>query len=306
MSIKTLTQEKLTWINIDKIDAEALKYLKDNYSFHHLDFEDLQSEQQTPKLDSYKNYLFLVLQFPHWRASDQTVVAHEIDVFVGEGYLITIQHTKSKEMKNFFYRCMNNRKVKADWMSDSSGYLLFRLIEALFQNSRPILSNIGKQIYKLEEVIFDGELDTEMVRKLAVHRRSVLNFRRIVDPNRYLVSTLSHTRKPFLDEKLSIYFDDVSDFVNKIWSITDSYKDTINGLHVTVESLINQRTNKVIGTLTVISVALLPLTLLSGIYGMNVTGLPFSKNPTWVWGMFASLILVILIVIGVLKKKRWL
>ncbi len=305
MSIKTLTQNNLTWVNIDKVDEEALEYLKKNYRFHHLDYEDLVSEQQMPKIDSYKDYLFIVLKFPHWKVNEQNVTSYGIDVFIGADYIITIQHTRSKELKNFFYRCMNNRKVKADWMS-SSGFLLYRIIEALFQNVRPILNNLGKQISSVEQKVYKGEQDTSVIKELAIHRRTVLHFRRILDPQRYLIASLANIRKPFLAEDLSLYFDDVSDFLNKIWAVIETYKETIDGLHITVESLINQRTNKVISALTVISVSLLPLTLLSGIYGMNIVGLPHAQNPKWVWLMFAGLTGIIVLTILIMRKKKLL
>ncbi len=306
MAIKEIKKESLTWINIDKIDQESINFLKENYNFHHLDIEDLQTENQTPKIDVYKNYLFLVLQFPHWNQQTQTVQPFEIDFFIGENFLITIQHTKSKEMKSFFYRCLKNRRVKREWMSQSSGYLTFRVIEALFQNSRPILNNVGRKISQIENTIFEGEVSTDVVKQLALYRRNILGFRRIIDPQRFLITNLSHTRKSFLNESTSLYFDDINDYLNKLWSIVDTYKDTIQGLHVTVESLITQRTNKVIGALTAISVALLPLTLLSGIYGMNIAGLPFADRPVVVWGMFGVLASIILIFVFLGRKKGWL
>ena len=94
----------------------------ENYNFHHLDLEDLQSEAQTPKLDVYKNYLFVVLQFPTWQTHSRSISTQEIDMFLGDEYLITIQHTKSKEMKNFFFRCMRNRKIKSDWKNDANDF----------------------------------------------------------------------------------------------------------------------------------------------------------------------------------------
>lgn len=306
MSVKTLKQKNLTWINIDKLDDEVIEYLKENYNFHQLDYEDLQGEVQTPKIDVYKNYLFLVFHFPQWNQLTKKIKSHEVDVFIGEDYLITIQHTRSKEMKNFFYRCIKNKKVKADWMQRGPGYLLYRITESLFRNSQPILDIIGKQMSDLENEIYSGEQDIKTIRELAIHRRNILQIRRILDPQRYLISNLSHIRKPFLDEGLVIYFDNVNDYLSKIWSITDTYRDTIDGLHVTVESLINHRTNKVISALTVISVSLLPLTLLSGIYGMNIIGLPHAQNPFWVWMMFVGLLAVILLVVAVMKKKKWL
>lgn len=295
----------MQWINIERVDDEALGFLKKNYLFHHLDLEDIQSESQTPKIDSYKNYVFLVLQFPHWDGLNKTVVPYEVDIFVGENYLITIQHGKIKEMKNFFYKCMKNKKVKKEWMRDDAGTLIYHLLSALFHNTHPILNNIGKQISAVEEKIFTGEPGTQTIRQLALLRRNVLSFRRILDPERYLMATLSHTRKPFLKEEMSLYFDNIVDYLNKLWAILDTYRDTIDGLHVTVESLINRRTNKVIGALTVISVSLLPLTLLTGVYGMNIP-IPYADRPIVVGSMFLFLIVVILLVIVHMKKRKWL
>ncbi|PIT86281.1 MAG: hypothetical protein COU33_04065 [Candidatus Magasanikbacteria bacterium CG10_big_fil_rev_8_21_14_0_10_43_6] len=306
MAIKTLATGKLTWINIDAVDAEALEFLHKNHNFHHLDLEDVQGESQTPKIDTYKNYLFVVLQFPQWKPEEKSVVPHGLDIFIGEEYLITIQHSKSKELKNFFYRCMKNKSVQRDWMSQNSGYLLYKLLESLFKNTQPILNNIGKQLDMVERDIFEGEQDTQIVKKLAIHRRNILNFRRIIDPQRYLIANLSHTRKPFLNEETSLYFDNINDYLSKLWSIVDTYRDTVNGLHVTTESLINQRTNKVIGVLTTISVALLPFTVLSSIYGMNIVGLPYAQNPIGVWLMFLVLAVVVTITIVLMRRKTWL
>ena len=158
----------------------------------------------------------------------------------------------------------------------------------------------------VEQDIFGGEQDTNVVKKLAINRRNILNFRRIIDPQRYLIANLSHTRKPFLNEKTSLYFDNINDYLSKLWSIVETYRDTVNGLHVTTESLINQRTNKVIGVLTTISVALLPFTVLSSIYGMNIVGLPYAQNPLGVWLMFLGLAALVFITIVVMRKKTWL
>lgn len=306
MAIKTLTNGDLTWTNIDHVDDKALAYLKKEHNFHHLDLEDIQGESQTPKVDTYKNYLFLIVQFPHWDAGKKQVVAHELNVFIGEGYLITIQHTRSKELKNFFYRCMKNKSIKKDWMSSTSGYLLYNLLESLFKNVRPMLNNIGRELSTIEQEIFDGQQDTDIVKQLAIHRRAILTIRRSIDPQRYLIANLSHIRKPFLNEETTLYFDDISDYLNKTWAIVDTYKDTVQGLHVTVESLINQRTNKVIGALTVISVGLLPFTVLSSIYGMNVIGLPYANSPTIVAAMFVVLAVIVFGTIIIMRNRKWL
>lgn len=305
MSIKTFSQDNLTWVNIDKIDDESLTYLKKNYQFHPLDYEDLLSEQQVPKIDSYKDYLFIILKFPQWQAETNTITEQEIDIFIGANYLVTIQHNKSKELKNFFYRCMNNQKIKEDWLS-SSGFLLYRLIDTLFENTGPILNQMGKQLADLEHEIYQGVQESDTIKKLAAYRRDALHFRRIIDPQKYLIANLSNIRRPFLEENLKLYFDDISDDLNKMWSVIETYKETINGLHVTVESLINRRTNKIISSLTVISVALLPLNLLAGIYGMNIDKLPFAHSPIFVWLIFGLLAGLIILTILIMQRKRYL
>lgn len=305
MSIKEIKQKNLRWINVSEVGPDALAYLKDNFQFHPLDLEDVMGESQTPKIDIYKEYLFLILHFPEWKAENKKVLAHEIDFFVGPEYLITIQNGKDKEVKDFFYNCINNKAIRTEWMNQSSGYLLYRLLEALFSRTRPLLNDIGKQISDAENKIFAGNQDVSIIRLLSAHRRNVQTIRRMIDPQRYLMSNLSHIRKLFLDEQLSVYFDNLKDYLDKLWSIADSYKETIESLHHTVESILNQTTNKVLETLTFISVALLPLTLFSGIYGMNIAGLPFAEDPTGVWILF-SVLTVFVIGIIVYMKKRWL
>ena len=132
MAVKTLKQKGLTWVNIDKMDEESFNYLKTNFKFHHLDYEDLRGGKQTPKIDIYKNYLFLILHIPQWKNSTHSINNAELGFFIGEGYLITIQHGHSKLMKNFFYRCMKNPTVKKNWMDKGSGYLMYKIIDALF------------------------------------------------------------------------------------------------------------------------------------------------------------------------------
>tara|TARA_Y100001970_G_scaffold293450_1_gene440291 strand:+ start:2336 stop:3256 length:921 start_codon:yes stop_codon:yes gene_type:complete len=306
MAIKKITTDKLSWINIDQVNNEAITFLKSEYNFHHLDLEDIQGETQTPKLDTYKNYLFLVIQVPHWNEETKSIKTHEVDIFIGDGFLITIQHTKSKEVKNFFYRCMKKKRIKKEWMRSNSGYLLYSLLESLFKDFQPTLNKIGKELTKIEQDVFEGEQNTQLVRELAIYRRSVLALRRIVDPQRYLMANLAHIRKPFLNEETSLYFDDINDYLNKTWAIIDTYRDSIQGLHVTVESLITQKTNKVISMLTVISVCLLPFTVLASIYGMNITGLPFAKDPVWIWSMFVFLALLLVVIMLVMRSRKWL
>lgn len=304
MHIKTVQTEKMNWVNITQVNEDTVKYLRDNHNFHHLDLEDVQDDLQTPKLDTYKNYIFLVLQLPLWDEENDRVISYEINVFVSGKNLITIHKNKSVLVNQFFQRKMKSKRVQKEWMGSSTGYLLYSLLEALFKDIEPMINSIGRHLFHLEEHIFDGEHDQSTVRKLAVERRNILHIRRTIDPQRYLIANLSHIRKPFINEDTSLYFDNVHDYLNKTWAVLQTYKDVIEGLHVTVESLITQRTNKIIGNLTMISVILLPFTLLSSIYGMNIRGLPFAQNPFWVWMMFIGLAVLISLALLIMRRRN--
>ncbi|MFA7314611.1 MAG: magnesium transporter CorA family protein [Candidatus Magasanikbacteria bacterium] len=304
MSVKQIKQAGITWTNISNVNEESIKFLKENFKFHHLDIEDIKSESQNPKLDTYKDYLFLIVHIPQWKIDRKKIISHEIDIFVGPNFLITIQHSKNKEMKDFFYRSMNNRKARKEWVNKSSGFLLYKILESIFSQSRIIINSLGKQLSTIENDIFVNKQDEKIIHQLAMYRSNVLNLKRLLDPQRFNMSSLSNIRRPFFDESLSIYFDNIKDYLDKLWVIVDTYKETIDGLHVTVESLINQRTNKVINSLTIISVSLLPLTLLSGIYGMNIEGLPYAHSPIFVWGLFGAIATFILFLIFVMKKRK--
>ena len=223
------------------------------------------------------------------------------------------QDLKKEIAKIPTYYEMNKKTPLWLWVSEYSDILaiepIAKQMEFIFGNMANKITNKkidGKKLpLTIDDAIFNDIPDNNIVRKLAIHRRNILHFRRTIDPQRYLMSNLSHTRKPFLGEDMTLYFDDLNDYLSKLWTIVSTYKDTIDGLHVTVESLINQRTNKVISALTVISVSLLPLTLLAGIYGMNIR-LPLAKQPEMIWLMFGALAAGTIIFILILKKKRWL
>lgn len=310
MPIKTVSEQSLTWVNIEGVDDESVKFLKDNYKFHPLDLEDVRTEVQTPKLDVYKNYLFLVLHFPEWSHEDKRVTSQQIDFFIMDNALITVQHSKNKDLQALFYRCVKNKKIRNEWLNRNSGFLLYYILEALFAQARPILNNIGKHLALVETEVFSGEQNTGLIRQLSYHRRNILAFGRIIEPQRYLMSNLAHTRRVFLDESASVYFDDIRDYLDKLWSVVDNYKESVHGLYITVESMINQRTNKVLTILTVISVALLPHTLFFNLYSMNVPHLPLvEQHYPWVWDILITLTIVVgitlIFTLRRMKKHGW-
>jgi len=304
MAIKSVKTRDLTWYYLTDFSNEELGFLKKTFKFHPLDLKDCAGEIQRTKIDMYKNYLFLVFQLPFLERDKKRVSINQIYFFVGKDYLVTISRSKIKSLNSTFYKVAKSEKNKKEVFSKGSGYLLYTILDSLLRLNWSIHGYLDQEIGRVETEIDEGR-GKKSVFDIAALRRLILQFKSIIDPQRLVTNTLSRIDVSFLSKEMSIYFDDIDDFIEKNWFTLESYKDRVLTLQEINESLISYRTNKVMRILTIFSVALLPLTLLSGIYGMNVS-LPFASKPNIIWLLFGFLALIIIGIFLILKKKDWI
>lgn len=306
MSVRMIQQKKIIWYHIDEINQESLEFLKNkNFKFHPLDIKDVEGQAEETKLDVYNNYLFLVVRIPFLHRSTGRINSVELDVFMGADFLITIQKGKYKTMRDFYYRARNKASFRLVCFNGGSGYLLYRIMDRLYQDTKFLTNYVDKKVRELEDKVYGDEINENTAREIAYLRRKILSLKRIFEPHREALETLSKLKTSFFPEDLNVYFDDIDDYVEKVWNFLDNKKYAMKDLLEVHDSLLTHTTNKVIKVLTVISVSILPLTLLSGIYGMNID-LPFSHSPMAIWSMFFALLLLIFVVVLVFKKKKWL
>lgn len=304
MVSKTLKYNELTWLNIEDFDKEASDFLRKEFKFHALDIKDCLGTSQRSKIDIYDNYLFLILHFPSLNKERNMILNNEVEIFLTRTHLITIQKGKKKFINKSFYRASGSLKVKERFFGQDSGRLFYYVLDNFYHATLPIIDHFTKDIAILEEKIYDSQTK-RVVGELALIRRNNLNARAILNPQRLVVNTLSHIQKEWFNKEtqLSAYFDDILDYLEKNWAVLENQKELVSGLYESYESLISRKTNVVINILTLFSVALLPLTLLSGIYGMNID-LPWQDSPTIIWAIFAFLIAGMLGIMGYLFKKE--
>lgn len=302
--IHELKNEKSRWINIDAIDEEAIEFLHANFKFHPLDIEDVKSEIHHPKIDVYRDYVFLVFHIPEFDVEHRRLNSDELNIFIGKDYVVSVAHKSIETLNSFFDRLLHNSRLRRDVLEKGSGFLSYRILSNVFHNIYPTAGKLGKDVVAVEEAVFKAS-GSESVRFLAITRRNILSMRRILDPERQIIASLSQIRKQFLPETLAPYFDDVRDNIEKAHVLLDTYKDTIDGLNKTNESLISFRTNQIIKMLTVLSVSLMPANLFTGFYGMNIAGLPFAQNPFFVYGVGLLLVGGSLLVLWLLHKRKW-
>jgi magnesium transporter len=276
LNIETLTWGELTWINVERPTEKEIQYLAENYPFHPLDLDDVLSRQQRPKIDQYKDYLFLVLHFPVFNKEQRVTTASQLSVFIGQNYLITLHTGGLKPLVKLFRECQIQEESRQEYFGSGSGFLLYRIVDRLVDYSIPITNKMMFNVEEVEDEIFSGQ-KRDTVRQISMLRRDVISFRRIIWPMRAVVGGLEPKVRRFSERDLSVYFGDVIDHMDKIWDALDEYKEIIEGLSSTYDSLSSHRTNEVIRLLTVIAIVLLPITVVASIYGMNIP-LPFQDT----------------------------
>lgn len=303
LNLQSARHGKITWVNIERPTKDEIEWLRQNYRFHPLHLDDCLSKIQRPKIDEQEDYLFIVLHFPVFNKMARVTVASEVDIFIGPDYFVTVHAGDIKPLRRMFLECVGNPNVRQELMGRSSGYLLYRVVDRLVDYCFPILNKIDNNIEAVEDTIFEEDV-RQTVRDISVIRRDIINFRRIIKPQIPVIASLEHKEMPFLQEDLEDYFGDIADHVAKIWDILEDYKEVVEGLADTNDSLTSYRLNEVMKTLTTISVIILPMTLVSGIYGMNIP-LPVQEDPTAFAIIMGVMLFIAVAMLGYFRKKKW-
>jgi len=301
-----LSAAGLTWIHLDSPSLPHAQELADRFGWHPLDVEDVMSKRQRPKVDDYadEGYLFGVLHFPVYDRSIQRLNAAELDIFVGPDYLVTLPTVELLPITRLFRRCEEDEAFREQLFSKGSGRLLYEVLDDLFDYCFPILDKIGYKLDSLEDDVFEGRSE-EVVRDISNVKQEIISYRKIIKPERSTLRLLERHVERFLPEELELYFDDIVDAAERIWDILDNYKEVVEALEDTNESVIQHRQNDVLRVLTVFSVVLLPLTLITGFFGMNVHFPGF--DTAWAfWVIFTGMVASLIALLAFFRLKRWL
>jgi magnesium transporter len=301
--LTTASGTGVTWINIEKATPKQLHYLAQIYQFHPLDLDDCLSRRQLPKIDEYPDYLFILLHFPVFNKRARVTQASQVSIFLGRNYLVTVHQGNLKPLANMFRACRESEEARREYLSRDSGYLLYRIMDSLVDYTFPILNKVLDNLEDLEDKVFDQQVDA--VQDVALLRRDIAAQRRIIWGLRGVVSLLETRVQPFTQEDLSVYFGDVMDHVNRSWSTLEECKDTIEIYKDTDYLLTQDSIQRVMAILTIAIVVMVPFSIISGIYGMNVP-LPGGGGPF----TFALLLLLMLLISGGMlyyfRRQRWI
>jgi len=295
---------KINWIDIENPTKKDIDYLKKEFKFHPLILGELIRPSHRPKVEHYRNYLFMILYYPVYSKEKRETRPGELDIIITKNTLITSHYTPIAPLQNLFDRCKIRSEIKKRYMNRGSDYLLYLLLTAFWKSCLVKLARINNKIETIENKMFQGK-EKEMVREISFIKTDIINFWRIVEPQKGILESLSIEGKNFFGEDFLPYSSDVLGIYESAWNLLKTSKETILALENTNQSLLSTKTNEIIRILTVFSVILLPLTLIASIWGMNLF-LPLERSPNG----FLIILVLMLFSVGFLilffRKKKWL
>jgi magnesium transporter len=302
-NVEIIEAPGLRWLHIERPQPVDRAWLEEHFDFHPLDYEDVFSRNQRPKVDEYPEYLFVVLHFPRFDKAVGRLNAAELDMFVGPDFVITLPNEPIQPLEYLFERCKTREEQRDSLFAKGPGFLLYKIVDDCVDASFPMLRKMGNKLEVLEEDIFEGR-SGEIVRDISNVKQEIINFRKIVRPQRTALQDLERTKR-YIPEGLDIYFDDINDASERIWDMLENFKEVVEGLESTNESVLSHRVNDVLKALTAISVVVLPLTLVASIWGMNVK-VPGEQSAEAFWAIVATMLVLLGAMLWFFRSRDWL
>ena len=295
--IENIQGKKFNWIDLQNPDRDEIEKLSEQYNFNALNIEDCMTRFELPKLDSYDDHFFVILHFPPLSQKMGNSRNSQLSIFVGKDFIVTIHQGDLKPLVELVETCKTNsdQQRKEKILEKSSGELLHEIIDMLVDDllhtSRKIIANLDE----IEDRVFD---ETKPVaRSIALLRREINRLRRIVNSLKKFVLEIAKNVKKFSereDEELALYFDDIIDHIDKVIETLEESRETMEIYKDTDFVLSTEKTNKVLGLLTIIFTLAIPSTVIGTFYGMNINLPGGIENNLMLLGPHTMFIIIIL------------
>src|SRR5918995_732410 len=272
MSIESVTNNGLIWINIQKPTRENMNIISKRYRFHKLNIEDSLSKVQIPKIDRYEDHFFMILHFPvkkeKGKENNSSPRISQLSIFAGDDHLVTVHQGDLNPLVDMFQLCNSYQQQRDVMMGKSSGYLLHSIIDVLVDDLFHILKKVIGNIHDIEDDVFDEHL--AIAKEISLIRREITILRRTIFPLRRIVSLVTHLVQKVSEEDLTLYYDDVNDHIDTVIEILEESREAIEIYKDTDFMLSTEKTNKILGILTILFTLSIPATVIGTFYGMNI------------------------------------
>lgn len=308
ITIKTPQGKNIYWLNIQNPGKHELEYLRKNYSFkmRQLEWSSAKAISHRPIIQEEEDYLFMILQFPIY--TKNKVKAEEVNFFMGENYIITLHNNKIKRLNDFFNTCKKDKKEACSMPLDHPPVILFEMLRKLIDHCYSIIDNNSRSIDGIEDIILHHELQKQATSKILFLRLNIINIRKIVQNHKNTLKKLMNMDSHIIpDEELRKNYVNLIEHSKRIWEFSENQKEVIEALYDTNASLLNHRINETMKTLTIFSVSVLPIALISALFGTNLTnGMPLLDTENGFWIALSIMVTGSLGMLLFFIKKRWI
>jgi len=290
------------WVDLDQPTAEEARILNEVFHFHELSIEDALSEIHHPKVESYSDYLYIILHGIDFKAREHLFQTRDVDFFLSSQYLVTVHPGISRSIGKVGELCTRNSRI----LGEGPVALFHRIVDTMVDNYRPEVEQLGERLDRLEKEVFQKP-DTILARRILDFKRDVSSLRRVVLPQRDVIARLARREFPIISEQLSYRFRDVHDHLVRLADEAMFFQDRISSLLDAHLSTVSNQLNGIMKVLTLISTIFLPLTVLTGMWGMNVTlpHLPGGDRAQF-WWVLAMMFTLSAGMLYVFRRRRWI
>jgi len=300
-------KQGVLWVDLIQTPySESEQILLDLFGFHPLAVSDALDEIHVPRVDDWGDYLYLVLHNIRFDPLDEEPLkTDELDVFLGKHFLVTYQNIAIPIVE----RVRNLLERDSRFLQRGADHLFYKLADDLIADTMPVVDQMDDEIDTLEDRMFQST-NQELLERIFTLKRSLLHMRRILMPQRELFNKLARGDDHVIDPQERVFFRDIYDHLVRLYDISESLRDLIGGVLETYLSVINNRMNDVMKTLTIITTLFMPISFLTGFFGMNF----FAAEPPFsIWTTRPVFILVlsifVLLPLGMffwMRSRKWM
>ena len=290
------------WVDLAAPTPEEGRVLTDVFHFHPLAVEDALTEIHHPKIETYDGYLYLILHGIDFRVEDHWFATRDVDFFLGPNYLVTVQDGDSRSIAALKSVCDKHDRI----LGEGPAALMHRIVDSMVDNYRPEIEALEKHMNELEDEAILGRR-SDLVRDILALKRDLASLRRVLIPQRDAVGRLARREFAAIGDELTYRFRDVYDHLVRLSDEATLLQDRVTGILEAHLSTISNRLNLVMKVLTVMSTIFLPLTVLTGMWGMNVPLPAFPGGPALqFWWVVACMAGITGIMLGLFRRNGWL
>ncbi len=296
------------WIHVSRADAPTLRELGRRFTFHEHDIREVLPPLQHTKCIVRPEYLFLVLLFPIYDEARAIVRETELDVFLNEDTLITVNNGNELPALVTLVSDMAQPSRRELILSQNPAEVLMSLLGHVYKSIYPMLVNLTRDITDVENRLFTEYERVEMINKVLQLKTGNARSRTALQNHRNTLLTFRHALHEFhFTPPPQVHVDPLIAQTTNIWNTLEAQRESINALHQTNETLISYRINEIMKTLTIFAVIVFPLTLLAAVFGMNtVKSMPLVTHPQGFWIIVSLMLFSTLGMLWMFKAKRWL